>query len=138
MRTRPRRRRRRSGRARKRRRLKVTCTVRKIVAEVGRAVAVRVDRDGLAAAHDPDVIPDDLGVTEARPSVSTRLGDKGVPAPPTRGDEERQPRDAIVEGDLRVAALGRQEARRGPVAAVLGPVGVVTCPDMGPECVSRR
>ena len=66
------------------------------------------------------------------------LGDKGVPAPPTRGDEERQPRDAIVEGDLRVAALGRQEARRGPVAAVLGPVGVVTCPDMGPECVSRR
>ena len=108
------------------------------MAEVGRAVAVRVDRDGLAAAHDPDVIPDDLAVTEARPSVSTRLGDKGVPAPPTRGDEERQPRDAIVEGDLRVAALGRQEARRGPVAAVLGPVGVVTCPDMGPECVSRR
>mmetsp|Transcript_47345 Transcript_47345/g.143374 ORF Transcript_47345/g.143374 Transcript_47345/m.143374 type:complete len:302 (+) Transcript_47345:422-1327(+) len=57
-----------------------------------------VHRHGLAGTFQhPDVVPDDLGIAKARPSVHLALGDEIVQGPPDRRDEEGLAGVGIVE-----------------------------------------
>ena len=90
-------------------------------------------RDALSVAEAAHVLPDDLLVTERRPSVALGLLDEGVPGAADGRAEEGHAGDGIVEGLHVVAGLVHlgEEVRGLPVSAVLRVVPVEVADAVG-------